>query len=218
MKRYKMIFFDLDGTLTDSGLGITKSVQYALNKYDIQVEDRTELYKFVGPPLVDSFMKYYHFSREQAEQADDFYHEYFTRKGMFENRVYDGVPAMLSNLNDNGFTLAVASAKPEIHVKQILHHFNLYDYFHLIGGVDKNAKRIHKDEVIHYVLSAFPNIDQQDVVMVGDRQDDVWGAKKNQIDVIGVLYGYGSRSELQTAGVDYLVETVDELRRKLTNR
>lgn len=212
MKRYKMALFDLDGTLTDSASGITRSLEYALDKMGIRVTDRAELCRFIGPPLLESFMNSFRFSLDQAEQAYAFYHEYFIERGMFENKVYEGVPAMLDDLNRCGIIAAVASAKPEIFVKQILRHFNLADSFQFIGGSDRNAGRVQKEDVIAYVLNAFPKIDKRDAVMVGDRRDDMIGAKKNRLDSIGVLYGFGSRDELQAAGADVLAESVDDLR------
>lgn len=215
MKQYKIVIFDLDGTLTDSALGITNSLIYALGKCDIQVADRTELYKFIGPPLTDSFMEYYHFSHEEAVQASVFYDEYFRSKGIFENKVYDGVLEMLTELNERGIVTAVASAKPEIDVKKILRHFGLNDFFRIVGGSDSKTNRMRKEDVLRYALKFFHDVDKKDILMVGDRQDDVIGAKKNGLNSVGVLYGFGSQSELQAAGADYIVETVVELHRKL---
>lgn len=215
MKRYQTALFDLDGTLTDSALGITRSIQYALEKFGIRVTDRTKLYKFIGPPLLDSFMNGYNFSCEKAERACNYYHEYFIEYGMFENKVYDGIPTLLNDLKNNGMITAVASAKPEIFVTQILRHFNLDGYFHFIGGADRKADRPNKEDVIAYVLNALPNVDKRKIVMIGDRQDDIFGAKRNQLDSIGVLYGFGSRAELQAAGADCIIESVDDLRFQL---
>ena len=214
MKRYKIAFFDLDGTLTDSALGITNSILYALDQFGIHVENRESLYKFIGPPLRDSFQRYYHFSPEQTEQAVEFYHVYFSDKGIFENQVYAGVPEMLADLKSHGVTAVVASAKPEVFVKQILQRFGLDGYFHFIGGAGQKT-RTRKAEVVRYVLDALADLDKREIVMIGDREDDITGAKRNQLDTIGVLYGFGSREELQAAGADYLVETVEELHGKL---
>ena len=107
MKQYKTILFDLDGALTDSASGITNSIMYALEKFGIHVNNRMELYPFIGPPLLDSFITFYHFSEEKARQAVRYYHEYFSEKGMFENRIYDGIPEMLAVLKERGKILAV---------------------------------------------------------------------------------------------------------------
>lgn len=217
MKRYKIALFDLDGTLTDSATGITNSIMYALARFDIQVQNRECLYPFIGPPLLDSFMKYYHFSYEQAKQACEDYHEYFCEKGIFENQVYHGVPEMLTELRNRGMTLAIASAKPEYLVKRILCHFHLSDFFHFIGGADASVQRIHKSDVIEYTLNAFQNLPKKEIVMIGDREDDITGAKTHQLDSVGVLYGFGSRRELEAAGAVYLIESVNELCQKLIN-
>ena len=128
------ILFDLDGTLTDSMEGITKSVQYALNAMGIEVEDHRELSFFVGPPLKESFQKNYHFTDEEAEEAVRLYREYYRPKGIFENTVYEGIPEMLEHLCDAGKTLLVATSKPTDFAEQILEHFGLKDYFDGVVG------------------------------------------------------------------------------------
>lgn len=213
----KTVLFDLDGTLTDPGEGITNSVAYALKHYGIDVEDRRTLYPFIGPPLTESFMKYFAFSEEQAKEAVEIYREYFSIKGLFENTPYDGIPAMLSTLKNKGLTLIVASSKPEIYVRQILEHFELDRYFLYAAGSELNHKRIDKHEVIEYALHTCGITDRSSCIMVGDRHHDVLGAKRSQLPVIGVTYGYGSKEELVTAGADFTVDTVDELLTLLTS-
>ena len=215
MKQYKTILFDLDGTLTDSASGITNSIMYALEKFGINVNNRTELYPFIGPPLLDSFITIYHFSEEKARQAVHYYHEYFSEKGMYENRIYDGIPEMLAVLKDRGKILAVASAKPECFVKTILNHFDLSRFFDFIGGTELHGTRIHKEQVIQYVLNALAITDKNEVVMVGDRRDDIQGAQNNGLDSVGVLYGFGSREELVAADASYLAKSVKELQAML---
>ncbi len=207
------ILFDLDGTLTDPMIGITKSVQYALKKYGIIEEDLWNLTKFIGPPLSHSFQKYYGFSEEEARQAVIYYREYFAPIGKFENVVYDGIPEMLALLKETGFTLAVATSKPEVFAKDILVHFELDQYFDFIGGALLNG-RTDKAEVIAYVLDTL-KVEKEDVIMVGDREHDIIGAVKNQLDSVGVLYGYGDRVEHEAAGAGYVVETVEELKKYL---
>ena len=211
MKQYEAVFFDLDGTLTDPGIGITNSVAYALNKYGIKVEDRTQLYKFIGPPLIDSFMKYYGFSEDQARQAVAYYREYYTEKGMLENRVYDGIETLLKRLTDSGKRLCVATSKPEPFAKIILEHFGLAHYFEYIAGATIDETRTKKDEVIAYALEQCNLVDGSSVVMIGDREYDVLGAKQHGMDSIGVLFGYGSSEELTAAGATYIAETVEEI-------
>ena len=212
---YNTILFDLDGTLTDPGEGITKSVAYALKKYGIEVTDRSVLYPFIGPPLVDSFQKYYGFSPEQAEQAVVYYREYFRETGLFENEVYDGVEDLLASLRSAGKRVILATSKPEIFARRILDHFGLTRYFDVIAGALLDGSRMHKADVIAYALDTAGITDKSSVVMVGDREQDVKGAEKTELPCIGVLYGYGSREELTTAGATAIVESVEELQQFL---
>ncbi len=211
MKNYELILFDLDGTLTDPGEGITNSVAYALRKFEIDVADRSELYRFIGPPLVNSFMSFYGFSREQAKQAVTFYREYYTEKGMMENLVYDGIEDMLKALNAAGKRLCVATSKPEPFAKTILEHFGLSKYFEYIAGATLEETRTKKHEVIKYALEKCRIKDNSRVLMVGDREHDVLGAAKYSIDSLGVLFGYGTRKELEEAGVTYIAENVEDI-------
>ena len=214
---YNYLLFDLDGTLTDSGTGIMNSVLYALKKFDIEVEDRTQLYALIGPPLAESFQKFYHFSQEQALQAVCYYREYFSERGMFENKVISGIDTLLSELKDAGKKLVVATSKPEKYTIKILEHFNLISYFQFVAGATMDETRNTKTAVIEYALQHINAVSKREVVMIGDRKHDIEGAKNNNIDSIGVLFGYGDRKELEQAGADYIVESVEELRTLLTN-
>ena len=208
---YETILFDLDGTLTDPGEGITNSVAYALKKYDIEVSDRSELYKFIGPPLKDSFMKYYGFSEEKAEQAIAYYREYFRDKGIFENKVYEGVEDMLRQLHAKGKRLVLATSKPEEFALRILEHFELRKYFSVVAGASMDSSRSKKGDVIAYAISLCESFDKYTAVMVGDREHDVIGAKENSLRCIGVLYGYGSEDELKNSGADYIAKTPSDI-------
>lgn len=211
---YKNILFDLDGTLTDPGVGITNSVMYALKKFNIEVLDRSELYKFIGPPLLDSFEKYYGFTPEMSKQALLYYREYFVEKGMFENTVYDGVENVLTALLENGKTLCVATSKPEVYSRKILDYFGLSKYFKFIGGSTLDEKgRIHKADVIKYVLENVGITDVSKTIMIGDRHYDIDGARVCSLDSVGVLYGYGDETELKDAGATYIVEKVEDIQR-----
>lgn len=209
-KKIKNLLFDLDGTLTDPMEGITKSVQYALKKQGIIEEDLWNLTKFIGPPLMDSFQKYYGFTEEEAKQAVVDYREYFAPTGKFENKVYEGIPAMLAALKEQGFTLALATSKPEVFALDILEHFELKQYFDFVGGALLNG-RTDKAEVISYVLTSI-EAKKEETVMIGDREHDLIGAAKNDLFSVGVLYGYGDREEHEKAGAGQIVETVEELR------
>lgn len=211
MKKYDTILFDLDGTLTDPAVGITNSVMHALKKYGITVEDRCELYKFIGPPLHESFERFYGFSREEALRAVDYYREYYRDRGIYENIVYNGVEDMLRKLYEGGKKIILATSKPEIFAREILRYFNLEKYFYYSAGANLDGSRTDKAEVIEYALREGNVQDISTAVMVGDREHDIIGANKNGIDSIGVLFGYGSREELENAGVKYIVEDVDDL-------
>ncbi|MBQ2847177.1 MAG: HAD family hydrolase [Clostridia bacterium] len=211
MKKYSVVLFDLDGTLTDPGIGITNSVMHALKKYGIEVEDRAELYKFVGPPLIDSFERYYGFSHDEAVKSVAYYREYYRDKGMFENSVYDGIEDLLKRLCEKGKNIILATSKPEPFAKEILRHFDLEKYFFFAAGSTMDETRTNKADVIEYALSECLITDKTSVVMVGDREHDIIGAKKNGIDSIGVLFGYGSREELESAGATYIAETVEDI-------
>ena len=208
---FDTVLFDLDGTLTDPGEGITKSVEYALKKFDIITQDRRELYKFIGPPLKDSFMKYYGFSEEKAEQAIAYYREYFRDIGIFENEVYEGVENMLRTLHVDGKRLVLATSKPEEFAIRILDHFGLKKYFAVTAGASMDSSRSKKGDVIAYAISLCENFNKDTAVMIGDREHDIIGAKENGLKSIGVLYGYGDENELKTAGADYIVSTTEDI-------
>ena len=201
---YRYYLFDLDGTLTDPGIGITNSVMYALEKYGIHIEDRTELYSFIGPPLGESFRRQFGFSEEQALQAVEYYREYFRPKGIFENIVYEGIPELLQRLRENRVTVALATSKPYEFAVRILEHFDLTRYFDFVGGATMDGRISRKTDVIARLLDEFGNVDKDSVLMIGDRAQDIEGAKANGLHSAGVLWGYGSAEELRGAGADYL--------------
>lgn len=215
MKDYPVIFFDLDGTITDPGQGITNSVAYALEKYGIAVADRHSLYPFIGPPLRDSFRKYFGFSPEQAEDAVAKYREYYRDTGIFECTVYEGIPQLLASLKRAEKRLVVATSKPEGFAVRIFEHFGLDGYFDCIAGATMDASRGTKSQVIAYALSRVGISDPSQVVMVGDREYDILGAREFGMDGIGVSFGYGSRQELEEAGAVAVADTVAELSRLL---
>ena len=208
-RSYDTFFFDLDGTLTDSSLGITNSVIYALKKYGIEETDRTKLYPFIGPPLTVSFERYYGFSKEQSIEAVGYSREYYREKGLFENRVYDGLVPVLEELKRRGRTLVVATSKPEPFARKIIEHFGLNSYFDYVAGMEMDGGRGTKEAVIRYALDACRITDKSKVLMIGDREHDVIGAKAAGIDCLGILYGFGSREELLEAGADYIEETAE---------
>ena len=210
------IFFDLDGTLTESGPGIIKAVQYALNKMGCPETDPQKLRFFIGPPLLDSMLRFRPFSQEEAEKAVELYHAYYCKEGIFDNRVYPGIRQMLKNLRTSNVKLAVASSKPEILVRQILDHFGLSQYFDEVVGASMDGQRSKKAAVIEEALRRLGLVDlRKQVLMVGDTASDVNGAKVTQLDCWGVSYGYGTVEELRTAGAAKILATVPVLEQQL---
>ena len=211
---YKAIFFDLDGTLTESGEGITKSVQYALEKLGKPEEDLDKLRVFIGPPLMEQFMKYADIDETEARKAVEYYRERYAIKGIFENRPYDGVENLLRELKGRGYILAVASSKPEYYVTKILDYFNLSSYFEVVVGSEMNGARTSKTEVIEEALKRLNMSDRRkEVLMVGDKEHDVLGARAAGLDCVAVGYGYGTKEELTAAQPLKIVASVDELLR-----
>ncbi len=207
----KYILFDLDGTLTESAPGIMNSLKYAFKKLGGPVPDDAVLKKFVGPPLIESFMKFSGFSEEKATMAVDVYREYFAEKGLFENSVYEGIPDCLKRLREAGYTLGVATSKPQVFCERILDHFGLTEYFGVIKGIPLDGEDMTKAEVISEALGALGAVDRSEAVMIGDRAYDAVGAEENGVGCIGVLYGYGTEEELLGAGAETTVKTPREL-------
>lgn len=209
---YKAILFDMDGTLTESGEGITKCVQYALQKFGIDEPDLKKLEVFVGPPLKEQFMKYADLSEDEAENAVVYYRERYETAGIYENRPYPGVEEMLKELLHKGYRLAVASSKPEYYVKKILDHFQLTAYFTEIVGSELNGDRTDKTEVIEEALKRLKlDRDREQAIMIGDKEHDVLGARKAGLDCIAVTYGYGTEQELLSACPLKTAETTEEI-------
>ncbi|WP_404447639.1 HAD family hydrolase [Sutcliffiella horikoshii] len=211
MAEYKVILFDLDGTLSDPKEGITKSVQYALAKMDIVESDADRLETFIGPPLQISFVEYYGLDEMESKRAIGFYRERFKEKGMFENVLYPDISLLLEALKENGFVLVVATSKPTVFAEQIIKYFELEKYLQLIVGGNLDGTRSSKTEIIQYILDKYTEFNRSDFVMIGDRKHDIIGAKNTGIDSIGVTYGYGSQEEIRDAEPTYIVSSIDDL-------
>jgi phosphoglycolate phosphatase len=207
---YSIFLFDLDGTLTDPKVGITASVRYALDMLGIKKIDIESLVKFIGPPLKESFFKYYSFTDEKVEEAIRYYREYFSVKGIFENSLYPGIDSLLRRLSEKGVRTFVATSKPTLYARRICEHFDIMKYFEAIEGSEMDGRNSTKSDLIGELLAKY-GIDDDKALMIGDREHDVLGAKSNGIKSIGVGYGYGSREELHRAGADFYVSTVHDL-------
>ncbi len=214
--KYTHLFFDLDGTLVDSGEGIIKGIEYSLKKFGITVEDNSVLRAFIGPPLVDSFKQHYGFDTEKAVLAIKYYREYYNEIGIRQAYVYNGLVDTLQALKDKGYVLAVATSKPEVLANRVLEYFGLAKYFDTISGASLNERLSHKDVILDYALKKY-GVDRAKCLMIGDRKFDVLGAKANSINCLGVLYGYGDLAEMQKAGATYIVKTPAEILELLEN-
>ena len=239
---FQYVLFDLDGTLTDSKEGITKSVQFALMRQGIHEPDLDKLEPFIGPPLADSFMDFYGMTQDEAAIAVADYRERYAPIGIFENKVYPGIPEMLEHLKAAGMKLAVASSKPEHYVKRILERFGLEPYFDVVTGSNPDGSRSEKEEVVEealrrlrglsekgqngnaghsgdkndmYVTNVLQAPNRENCAMVGDRKFDIYGAQEFGLTSVGVAYGYAGKGELKEAGADHIVKSVKQLEKLL---
>lgn len=213
-KIYYHILFDLDGTLTDSAEGVTRSVQHALKQYNISATLK-ELKSFIGPPLHHSFIEVYGFSTDEAHRAVEHYRDYYRDVGIYENKVYPDIPELLENLNKKNKKVHLATSKPTIFAEKILNYFRLDHYFTTIAGSNLDGTRVEKKEVIAHVLEKNGELKTKETIMIGDRKHDIIGAKAWNLDSIGVTYGYGSLQELQKAGSTMIAKSVPELQKLL---
>lgn len=209
------LLFDLDGTLTDPKPGITRAVQHALARMGIVEPDLERLTRFIGPPLIPSFQRYYGLDLNGAQRALEYYREYFAETGLYENAVYPGVPELLAELRARGRRLILATSKPSVYAERILAHFGLARHFEFVAGATLDETRATKADVIAFALAEVPGLAPARCVMVGDHAQDVLGARANGIAAIAVTYGYGVRAELEAAQPAQLVPSVDALSRLL---
>lgn len=210
MMKCKCVLFDLDGTITDSGPGIKNSFRYAFKEMQDDTIDLDDLNRFIGPPLKYSFANICGYDDEKADRAVKSYRTYYREKGIFENTVYDGVRELIIKLHNANIKVCLATSKPEIFARQILDHFELTEYFDVIVGSGMDELGSGKAPIVKAAAEQ-SGADHKEIVMIGDRLHDILGAKENNLTSIGVLYGYGSREELEEVGADYIVTTIDEL-------
>jgi phosphoglycolate phosphatase len=208
MKNFDTLLFDLDGTLTDSTEGILNCLVYAIERMGFEVPEDTN--KFLGPPIRQSFAEFLGMNGEQVDEAVRIFRERYSDTGLFENRVYDGIPGMLERLKSGGKRLMVATSKPQVYAVRIFERFGLAQYFEIVGGAELDSSRDYKDQVIEYVLAKAGITDRSSVLMIGDRRQDVLGAHKTGLKCMGILWGFGSMEELTQAGADYIARTPQE--------
>jgi len=212
----KNILFDLDGTLTDPKDGIINSIIYSLGKLGINETDTKVLESFIGPPLRDSFLLRYHLSEELADNAINYYREYFSEKGIFENEIYPGVKALLDKLYNQKYNLFIATSKPTFYAEKIIKYFKLDIYFKNVVGSNLDNTRTDKSEIISHIVST-ENLNVKESIMIGDRKHDIIGANNNLLKSIWVSYGYGSFDEIESYNPNYIVNDCKELQSIITN-
>lgn len=208
---YTTYLFDLDGTLTDPKEGIVNSVLYALKKVGIEELHISELDSFIGPPIQQSFVERYNMNEGEVERAVFYFREYLKQRGLLENNIYEGIPILLKQLKDTGNRLFIATSKRTIFAEQVIEHFQLTNYFEDIIGSNLDGTRIKKEEIIAHILQTNEELNKEEIVMIGDRKHDIIGANQNGIASIGVLYGYGSETELTEVGATHIAIDVKEL-------
>lgn len=211
----KNVFFDLDGTITDSSEGIINGFVHALEHFGIEVEDKNYLKKFIGPSLADSFRNEYKFDEEQTKLAIAKYREYYSVTGLKESKLYDGIKELIIDLANNNINVILATAKPQVFSDKILENYEIKKYFKFISGATLDGSRLNKGDIIKYAIDNLEQINLEECIMVGDRKHDIEGAKENNIKSIGVTYGFGSEEELKTAGANYIAHNAEELKRIL---
>jgi phosphoglycolate phosphatase len=203
------VFFDLDGTLTDPKIGITGSIQYALEKMGMPVPTQDELTWCIGPPLRASFVALLG-GEQDADRGVELYRERFGTVGLFENELYDGIIATLDTVHASNHRLFVATSKPHVFADRIIDHFGLRKYFIRVFGSELDGTRVDKSELLRFALDE-TDTDPARAIMIGDRKHDIMGGANNGMQTIGVAYGYGGRDELTKAGATHVVASPAEI-------
>ncbi len=210
----KYVFFDLDGTLSNSSKGIMKAIKYALKNFDVEIEDESFLKRYIGAPLVDCFMEFNGFTLEQANEALRYYRDYYLTVGRFDNSLFDGIRELLKSLNDKGVKCVVATSKPTDFMGNDIEYLGLRKYLYTAFGATFDSSRRKKKDIIKYGLEKL-NANALECVMVGDHHNDIIGAKENGIKSVAVTYGYGVKRELLSYQPDYIANSVEELKNLL---
>ena len=211
MKKYDIIAFDLDGTLTNPERGLKESFAYALRKKNIRFSSKEELKRFIGPPLYEEWQRCFGLTPKESAEMLLIFREFFAVYGWWDNEIYPGVPEMLSELKKRGKTIILATSKPEIFAKKILDLFDISRYFDFVGGASTDKTRDKKCEVLEYSLGSVGVKDRSRCILVGDRCFDAEGANICGIDSLGVLYGHGTEEEIASSGFTYIAKTTEEV-------
>ena len=206
-----ILLFDLDGTLTDPKEGILNSILYALKKQGIIEKHPEELVQFIGPPLLTSFKNRYHLEEIEANEMVVIYREYFSRKGIFENKVYDGIPELLVALKKQENIISLATAKPIHFAKKVIEHFKIDSSIDFVAGATQDGGRTDKKDIVAYAKKICGNKTDDNYLMIGDREYDIQGAHLNNIQACWVSYGYGEESVIALENPEYICKSVAEL-------
>ncbi len=208
MKDIETILFDLDGTLTDPKEGITRCVQYALDKMGTGVPDTDSLIWVIGPPLKTSFSKLLNTSDEQLlSRALAHYRERFGDVGMYENILYPEIPEALETIRNTGRKIVLATSKPEVYALRILEFMDIMKFFDAAYGSMLDGKLTEKAHLIEHIITK-ENLNAQNTMIIGDRKHDIIGGKANGIITAAVTYGYGARDELAEASPDFMFDSM----------
>ena len=215
--KYPYLFFDLDGTISNSAEGITNAVTYALEHMGITPPPKQELMHFIGPPLIRTFTADYDLTPEEGARAVSLYREYYNVKGVYECEMYRGVGELLKRLRDAGYRMVLATCKPTVMAKVVLNYFGIGEYFEMVSGPEFDGTRNEKHQVIAYAMEQLGICDPKTALMIGDRRDDVLGAKKCGLPCVGVLWGYGGEAELREAGAAEVAQNTEKLQNLIEN-
>lgn len=211
MKKYDIVAFDLDGTLSDPSRGLVEGFVYAFRKMGIDYGTRESLKRFIGPPLIETWMPEFNFTYDEAERAVLLFREYYNIYGWWDNVIYSGIPELLAELKSRGKTVVLTTSKPEDTALDILELFDIRQYFDFVGGASSHKTRERKSEVIDYVLAEIgvTDADRSRCILIGDRVYDAVGAKETGIDSVGVMWGHGTEEELRESGFTYLADSTE---------
>lgn len=213
-KIYNHVLWDLDGTITEPSKGIFASLHYALKAFNCDVEGDEPLRKFIGPPLMDSFQNFCGMDEQTARLAMEKYRELYAEEGIFQCKVYDGVPELMAKIAASGKKNYLATSKPEVFARKLMDHFGLSQYIEFIGGSDIEETRVQKWDIINYVIESCKLGNKKDqMILIGDRKFDILGAKKCGIQAVGILWGFGSKQEFRENGAELICETPFDVER-----
>ena len=212
--KYKYLLFDLDGTVSESAEGIRASLEYAINTLGAPMPDLSDYTRYVGPPLIDTFLNLVGLDPETAKRGAQLYRDYYNEKGKFLNRVYKGIPELLGRLREEDVKMCICSSKYELFAEEIIGILGLSGDFDAVCGSNIDGSRKDKKDLIPYAVACLGGDferDRERTVMLGDTWYDAKGAKLCGVDFIGVRYGYGKTADMEEQGAKLFADTPGEL-------